>query len=170
MMEATFIKLAEVAKTYPDYGSWLGATPTARAQTKNLQLSDSRAKSVSAFLAAQGVAPIACDVARQGSAEPVAATRRGRSLEEPCIEICSCRQQVSATRTNERGARDRDVRSEPLSREPRRLGARERLLQIRERFVACSMPTDSRRTRRDAERLALVGRDARVRHESRDAR
>lgn len=82
MMEATFIKVAEVAKNFPDYGLVVeGHTDSKGNKTKNLQLSDSRAKSVSAFLAAQGVAPDRMTSLGKGSAEPVAdnKTKDGRS-------------------------------------------------------------------------------------------
>jgi outer membrane protein OmpA-like peptidoglycan-associated protein len=82
MMEATFIKLAEVAKQFPDYGIVIeGHTDSKGNKSKNLQLSDARAKSVSAFLAAQGVAPDRMSSLGKGSAEPVAdnKTKDGRS-------------------------------------------------------------------------------------------
>lgn len=82
MMEATFIKLAEVAKAYPDYGLVIeGHTDTKGNKSKNLTLSDSRAKSVAAFLAAQGVAPDRMTSLGKGSAEPVGdnKTKDGRA-------------------------------------------------------------------------------------------
>jgi outer membrane protein OmpA-like peptidoglycan-associated protein len=81
-MEATFVKLAEVASTYPDMGLVIeGHTDSKGNKTKNLQLSDSRAKSVMAFMASHGVAPDRISALGKGSAEPVAdnKTKEGRS-------------------------------------------------------------------------------------------
>lgn len=81
-MEATFVKLAEVAKTYPDLGLVIeGHTDSKGNKTKNLQLSDSRAKSVMSFMASHGVAPDRISAIGKGSSEPVAdnKTKEGRS-------------------------------------------------------------------------------------------
>ena len=82
MMEATFVKLAEVQKQYGDYALVIeGHTDSKGNKSKNLQLSDSRAKSVMAFLAAQGVPPDKMSALGKGSAEPVAdnKTKDGRA-------------------------------------------------------------------------------------------
>lgn len=82
VMEANFNKVADVAKKYTDYGIVIeGHTDSKGSKSKNLQLSDSRAKSVMAHLAAQGVAPDRMTALGKGSAEPVAdnKTKDGRS-------------------------------------------------------------------------------------------
>lgn len=82
MMEATFNKLAETAKSFSDYALVIEAhTDSKGNKSKNLQLSDSRAKSIAAFLAAQGVAPDRMTALGKGSGEPVAdnKTKDGRS-------------------------------------------------------------------------------------------
>lgn len=82
MMEATFVKIAEVQKQYSDYALVIeGHTDSKGNKSKNLQLSDSRAKSVMAFLAAQGVPPDKMSALGKGSAEPVAdnKTKDGRA-------------------------------------------------------------------------------------------
>jgi outer membrane protein OmpA-like peptidoglycan-associated protein len=82
MMEATFNKLAETAKTFNDYALVVEAhTDSKGNKSKNLQLSESRAKSVAAFLAAQGVAPDRMTALGKGSGEPVAdnKTKDGRA-------------------------------------------------------------------------------------------
>ncbi|MBK6916580.1 MAG: OmpA family protein [Deltaproteobacteria bacterium] len=82
VMEATFNRLAEVAKEFSDYAMVIeGHTDSKGNKSKNLQLSDARAKSVMAFLAAQGVAPDRMTAFGKGSAEPVAdnKTKDGRA-------------------------------------------------------------------------------------------
>jgi outer membrane protein OmpA-like peptidoglycan-associated protein len=73
VMEASFNKIAEVAKTFNDFSLVIeGHTDSKGNKSKNLQLSDSRAKSVMAHLAAQGVAPDRMTALGKGSQEPVA--------------------------------------------------------------------------------------------------
>jgi outer membrane protein OmpA-like peptidoglycan-associated protein len=82
MMEASFNKVADVAKNFTDYGIVIeGHTDSKGSKSKNLQLSDSRAKSVMAHLAAQGVAPDRMTALGKGSAEPIAdnKSKDGRS-------------------------------------------------------------------------------------------
>lgn len=82
VMEATFVKLAEVQKNFNDYSLVVeGHTDSKGQKSKNLQLSDSRAKSVMAFLAAQGVPPDKMTALGKGSAEPIAdnKTKDGRA-------------------------------------------------------------------------------------------
>ena len=82
MMEATFNKLAETAKSFADYALVIKAhTDSKGNKSKNLLLSDARAKSLAAFLATQGVAPDRMTSVGKGSGEPVAdnKTKDGRA-------------------------------------------------------------------------------------------
>ncbi len=81
-MEATFVKLAQTSKQFPEYALVIEAhTDSKGNKTKNLTLSESRAKSVMAFLAAQGVPPDKMTALGKGSTEPVAdnKTKEGRA-------------------------------------------------------------------------------------------
>lgn len=81
-MEATFVKIAETSKQFPEYALVIEAhTDSKGNKSKNLQLSESRAKSVMAFLAAQGVPPDKMTALGKGSTEPVAdnKTKEGRA-------------------------------------------------------------------------------------------
>lgn len=80
-MEASFNKVADVAKNYSDYALVIeGHTDSKGNKSKNLQLSDSRAKSVVAHLAQTGVAPDRMTAIGKGSQEPIAdnKTKDGR--------------------------------------------------------------------------------------------
>jgi len=79
--EANFNKVASVAKKFTEYGLVIeGHTDSKGNKSKNLTLSDSRAKSVMAHLAAQGVAPDRMTALGKGSQEPIAdnKTKDGR--------------------------------------------------------------------------------------------
>lgn len=73
MMEATFVKIAEVGKEYADYALVIEAhTDSKGNKSKNLQLSDARSKAVMSFLAQNGIAPDRMTAFGKGSSEPVA--------------------------------------------------------------------------------------------------
>lgn len=72
-MVASFDKLAGVAKEYKDFSLVIeGHTDTKGNNSKNLQLSESRAQSVMSHLAGQGVPPDRMRAVGKGEAEPVA--------------------------------------------------------------------------------------------------
>lgn len=80
-MRAVYDKIAEVAKAHPKRSLVIeGHTDSKGADSKNLQLSDSRAKSVSAYLAGKGVEPGRMSALGKGEQEPVAPnkTKEGR--------------------------------------------------------------------------------------------
>jgi outer membrane protein OmpA-like peptidoglycan-associated protein len=80
-MTAQFNKVGDVAKNFSDYQLVIeGHTDSKGNKSKNLQLSDSRAKSVMAHLAGMGVAPDRMTALGKGSQEPVAdnKTKDGR--------------------------------------------------------------------------------------------
>ncbi len=82
VMEGSFSKIAETAKAFPEYALVIEAhTDSKGNKSKNLQLSESRAKSVAAFLAGQGVAPDRMTSLGKGSVSPVAdnKTQAGRA-------------------------------------------------------------------------------------------
>ncbi|MCX4243855.1 OmpA family protein [Paraliomyxa miuraensis] len=79
---ASFDKIAETAKNYGEFSLVIeGHTDNKGNKTKNLQLSESRAKSVLSHLATQGVSPSRMNAVGKGSAEPVAdnKTKEGRA-------------------------------------------------------------------------------------------
>lgn len=70
---SSFDKIAETAKNYSEFSLIIeGHTDSKGNKTKNLQLSESRAKSVLSHLATQGVSPSRMSAVGKGSAEPVA--------------------------------------------------------------------------------------------------
>lgn len=70
---ANFDKIAEVAKNYGEFSLVIeGHTDSRGNKSKNLQLSESRAKSVLSHLATQGVSPSRMSAVGKGSSEPVA--------------------------------------------------------------------------------------------------
>lgn len=81
-MRTTYDKIADVAKKHPKRSLVIeGHTDSKGNNSKNLQLSDSRAKSVMGYLATKGVEPGRMNALGKGEQEPVAPnkTREGRA-------------------------------------------------------------------------------------------
>jgi len=81
-MRGTYDAIADVAKKHPKRSLVIeGHTDSKGSNSKNLQLSDSRAKSVSAYLATKGVEPGKMSALGKGEQEPVAPnkTKEGRA-------------------------------------------------------------------------------------------
>jgi outer membrane protein OmpA-like peptidoglycan-associated protein len=81
-MRTTYDKIADVAKKHPKRSLVIeGHTDSKGSDSKNLQLSDSRAKSVAAYLAGKGVEPGKMSALGKGEQEPVAPnkTKEGRA-------------------------------------------------------------------------------------------
>ncbi len=79
---AAFDTIAQTAKNYGEYSLVIeGHTDSRGSKAKNLQLSESRAQSVLAYLAQKGVSPSRMNAMGKGSNEPVAenSTKEGRS-------------------------------------------------------------------------------------------
>ncbi len=81
-MRATYDAIADVAKKHPKRSLVIeGHTDSKGGNSKNLQLSDSRAKSVMSYLAGKGVEPGRVSAVGKGEEEPVAPnkTKEGRA-------------------------------------------------------------------------------------------